>query len=333
MTLASSAVVATGGRGEVIGVDWGGTRFRAGLVRFDDQGFRVDSMLDRRWSPSGSWERDLEWAAQVLDELGRPDLPVGVALAAMLDSRSGRLWNAPNLHWDIPADGVDFGSEAQAKTGRPVALLNDLSAATLGEFHFGAGGRDGHLLSVFLGTGLGAGYVADGRLVEGARGVALELGHLTVRPQGRLCGCGRRGCLEAYVGGRHLLERLAEDAGPGGPVRSSEVWRLAGGRVESLHPGLVDRACDSGDAYACELWDEVAGLLGEGVASAVTLLDPGRVVFGGTVFAGCPNLVTRTIQQVRGRSNVAALVGLEFVSAVLGDLAGLIGAALVARRL
>ena len=181
--------------------------------------------------------------------------------------------------------------------------------------------------------GVRVGYVADGRLVEGARGVALELGHLTVRPQGRLCGCGRRGCLEAYVGGRHLLERLAEDAGPSGPVRSSEVWKLAGGRIDSLHPGLVDRACDSGDAYACELWDEVAGLLGEGVASAVTLLDPGRVVFGGTVLAGCPNLVKRTIEEVRSRSNIAALVDLEFVSALLGDFAGLVGAASVARRL
>ncbi len=313
---------------EVIGVDWGGTRIRAGLVRFSKGNHEILSLVDRRWDRSGYEDRDLHFLAALLEESFPSDLPVGLALAAMLDSRSGRLWNAPNLGWDIPAEGQDFGALAHRILRRPVAVLNDVSAATFAEFHLGVGGRLGHLLGVFLGTGLGAGFVADGRLLEGARGVALELGHLMVQPGGRLCGCGRRGCLEAYVGGRHLLERLHRDAEPGGALRESLVWSLAGGRLEALHPGLVDQACGHGDDYACRFWDEVSDYLGTALAHVVTLLDPGMVVLGGSVFLGCPNLVARSIEAAKKRANAPALVDLEFVVSRLGDHAGMLGAAL-----
>ena len=324
MTSADSAL-GMGGSRDVIGVDWGGTRFRAGLVRLNGRKQELVSLVDRPWAPSGRPEDDLMFAASVLAETMPPAIPVGLALAAMLDSRSGRVWNAPNLGWSIPTEGIDFRDAARSILGRPVVVLNDLSAATLGEFHLGVGGRDGHLLCVFLGTGLGAGFVADGRLVEGARGVALELGHLTVRPGGRLCGCGRRGCVEAYVGGRHLLERLREDAD--GPLRRSAVWHLADERMEALHPGLVDEACGRGDLYACALWDEVSDLLGSVLAHAVTLLDPGKVALGGTVLTGCPNLAAKTIAVAQERANRSSLVGLEFVRSRLGDQAGMFGAA------
>jgi glucokinase len=214
--------------------------------------------------------------------------------------------------------------------GLPVRVANDLSAAAVGEHAFGAARGAADALVVFVGSGVGAGLILGGRLYEGAYGVAAELGHVKVRPpkslqKERICGCGEWSCLEAYAGGVHVGARVREDANAG---LADRVKALAGD-VARISAGTVEAAYAEGDLYARELWGELGELLGVAIANAATLLNPARVVLGGGVLLGCPNLARIVRAQVMDKTARAARAGVEVVAAELGDDAGLIGAALL----
>src|SRR5262249_19191826 len=131
---------------------------------------------------------------------GAERAPIGIGVAAMLKGDTGIVEKAPNLGWH----DVDFrGLIAARLPGRPIRLANDVGAITFGEYSFGAGRGTEHLLCIYAGTGIGGGLIAGGRLITGATGIASEIGHSKViyAPDARLCGCGQRGCIEAYAGG------------------------------------------------------------------------------------------------------------------------------------
>ncbi|MCD6497939.1 MAG: ROK family protein [Deltaproteobacteria bacterium] len=317
---------------DVVGIDWGGTNFRAALVRLEEN--RAPEILGRfeeRRPSSGSYEEDLSWAGRQLDQLAPSVRHVGVGLAAMVRRRDGLMRKAPNMGWDVPPQGIRFGSLSGTIWKRDVVVVNDMSAIAWGEYRLGAARDTDDMLCVFWGTGLGGAVIADGRLLDGAGGVAVEIGHLKVRPGGRLCGCGARGCVEAYVGGRQLLDRLRQDLSPEGPVGGSLVLQLAGGVVAAVHPGHVDEAARRGDPYALGFWDEVAEFAALAISHAVTLFDPGVVVAGGTVWMGCPDLRKRVEARVSALANAPAAQGIQFRMAQLGDDAGVLGAALLCR--
>src|SRR5262245_21521026 len=198
---------------------------------------------------------------------GARDCPVGIGIAAMLRGATGIVDNAPNLGWR----DVDFGGLLHERIpGHLVRLVNDVGAITFGEYCLGSGRGTDNLLCIYAGTGIGGGVISAGRLVTGATGIASEIGHTKVTrgPAARLCGCGQRGCIEAYAGGRKLAERAREELSAG--ARSIAV-ELAGGDPQKVHPGHLDQAVTLGDAYATALWDEIAPLFGMVVANAVTL--------------------------------------------------------------
>jgi glucokinase len=203
--------------------------------------------------------------------------------------------------------------------------------AAWGERCFGAARGLSDVLLVFVGTGVGSGLILGGRLHEGARGVAGELGHVQARPPGpgyrpRRCGCGATGCLEAYAGGANIAARVREELAAG--ARSS-ILELAGGDPSRAGPVEVEMAFTKGDQYAVALWEEVADLLGTAVASAVTLLNPERVVLGGGVLLGSPCLERLVRARVAALASRSALAGLSIERTRLGDDAGVIGAALL----
>jgi glucokinase len=238
---------------------------------------------------------------------------------------TGIVVNAPNLGWR----NVAFGGMLAGALGLPVRVTNDLSAAAVGEHAFGAARGAADALVAFVGSGVGAGLILGGKLYEGAYGVAAELGHVKVLVRSgqkeRLCGCGEWGCLEAYAGGMNLAARVREDAGAG---LADRVKALAGDEAR-IAAGTVEAAYAEGDLYARELWGELGELLGVAIANAATLLNPARVVLGGGVLLGCPNLARIVRAQVMDKTARAARAGVELVAAELGDDAGLIGAALL----
>lgn len=330
-----------------VGVDLGGTNLRVALVETNAApplpspatGAAVASPVcapaRQREQRTPLSDTDPVWIADAIAAgvrratEGIPDgdrLPVGVGIAGMLAGKTGVVANAPNLGWR----GVDFRALLRARLpGRRVELYNDVNAIAYGEYAYGAGRGAHDVLAVFVGTGIGAGFVCADRLVEGASNMAGEIGHVkvVVGPGARRCGCGAFGCVEAYVGGLNLQSRAREDLA--GRATSRAV-ALAGGDVRLVHPGHLDQAAREGDAYANALWDEVAPLLGLVLANAVTLLNSGRLVLGGGVLRGAPELKRRVLahyeRTVNGPSGEACVV----VDAALGDDAGILGAAALA---
>ncbi|MGB8931763.1 MAG: ROK family protein, partial [Anaeromyxobacteraceae bacterium] len=231
-----------------------------------------------------------------------------------------------NLGWR----NVSIGGLLSGALGQAVRVANDLSAAAAGEHAWGAARGASDALVVFVGSGVGAGLILGGRLHEGAYGVAGELGHVKVRPprpgqQERRCGCGEWGCLEAYAGGVNVAARVREDVNAG----IADRVRAIAGTDANVSASAVEAAYAEGDLYARELWGELGELLGRAIANATTLLNPARVVLGGGVLRGCPNLARIVRAQVMEKTASAARAGVEVVPAELGDDAGLLGAALL----
>lgn len=288
-----------------LGVDIGGTNARAAVVERATGELLAtvkEPLVDR--SPTGV----VSVVRALVEKVGAGHTveKVGVGVAGML--RGDVVVNAPNLHWR----DVDFGGPLAKALGRPVRLVNDLSAAAWGEFRGGAARGVEDTFTVFVGTGVGSAIISGGRLVQGATGVAAEFGHVKLLPEGgRLCGCGEYGCLEAYMGGAKLTEWMAE-AGVAGT------------------PSDLERQAQEGVTIAKSIYDFAVGHLALSIANQVTVLNPAIVVLGGGVLSRCPGMVKRITDVVMARASAASRSSLQLRMAELGDDSGLVGAALLA---
>jgi glucokinase len=315
--------------GLALGIDLGGTNARAALV---DRSSGAVVAAHKLAHADRSPEAVVATVARAVREVARAAGvepaslgAAGIGVAGQCLGATGTVLNAPNLGWrDVP-----LGQPLRAALGLEVRVINDLSAAAWGERRFGAARGVDDAVLVFVGSGIGAGLVLGGRLHQGGRGLAGELGHVKVAPRGavpRRCGCGEWGCLEAYAGGMNLAARLREEVAEG---RAGAVLAAAGGDPARLSASSVEAAYAGGDPWARELWAEVGELLGTACANVVTLLNPLRLVLGGGVLLGCPNLERIVRAHLADRVLRAARRDFETRSALLGDDAGVVGAALL----
>jgi len=249
----------------------------------------------------------------------------GIGVAGQCAGHSGLVVNAPNLGWRM----VPLAERLGRALGLRVRVLNDLSAAAIGEHRFGAARGVEDAVLFFVGSGVGAGLLVGGQLAEGGSGFAGEAGHVKVRPRPgaveRRCGCGQLCCLEAYTGG-HALSAQAREALAAG--RMPGLAALLGGDSSRATPSRIEEAVAAGDADAALLWEETGELLGDAAANLVTVLNPARLVLGGGVLLGCPLLRARVEARLRERVSASAGQALAVVRTSLGDDAGVMGAAL-----
>ncbi len=255
-----------------------------------------------------------------------PPSGVGVGIAGQVDIRRGVVRYGPNLWWnDEPLERMI----SEATNHLPTILRNDVAMATAGEWKHGAGRGSGNLVCLFVGTGIGGGAIVNGQLLEGATGCGGHFGHVSVQIDGPACTCGRKGCVEAYAGGwavaRRAQEALSKDFGESEMLRS-----LSRGKVTSIDSRLVGEAAHRGDRFALRVRDEMAEALSSAVASVINSLNPERVVLGGTVLVGFPQLYDMVVEGSLRSCLRPALNGLSIVPASLGDLAGAVGAATMA---
>lgn len=308
-----------------IGMDLGGTNARAAVV--DERGRVVSShrqQLEKNDPESAADALAFCVEQAIARSMLHPSACVGygAGLAGQLEAGTHRVLVAPSLGWR----DVDFAALLAIRLQAPVRITNDLSAAALGETRAGAARGYANAVLVFVGSGIGAGLVLGGRLYEGATGVAGELGHVKVKPGGRKCGCGEAGCLEAYAGG-HNLGRRAGDALRAGRESSLEV-------PEGLNPTAKMLALEAakGDSLSVELLEEAGRLVGLAAANVMTLLNPDVLVLGGGVLLGAPLVRQGVETTVRAETSRTALSRLVIADTVLGDDAGVIGAAYLARE-
>lgn len=312
----------------VIGIDLGGTNIKGGVCDADGR-LRVRHSIDTQGERGV--EHVLERMAGLVDELlvragmARQTIGgIGVGAPGPMSHARGIVHAAPNIPGFVD---VPLRDRLAARTGLPVVLENDANAAAYGEFAAGAGRGVRTLVMLTLGTGIGGGVVLDGRLWRGAFDNAGEIGHMIVVPDGRLCPCGQRGCLERYASAAAVAQRLSEAVRDG----AASVLRervLAG---EAIDARDVLSAMTAGDTLAARLWDEMCAHLAGAVVNLQHLLNPELIVFAGGLINAGPRLLQPIQTHFERRSWRIAPDAPRLALATLGTDAGVIGAALLAR--
>jgi glucokinase len=308
-----------------LGLDLGGT-FVKGLV-IDEHGRELanGSAATPRTGPA-----DVIVAMRDLGQrlvAGRRLRGVGVAVPGVIDLKRGEVKFLPNVpgEWE----GRPAARELGDALGAPAFLLNDVRAATYGEWHFGAGRGCEHFVMVAVGTGIGGGIVADGKLVMGIDGLAGEVGHMALELHGPPCACGGWGCAEALVSGKALSGDGRQLAAAGG---APGLLQAAGGDPEKITPALIARAAEAGDPGAKRLMDEAGYRLGILIGNVVILLNPARVIVGGGIAQAGALLFDGIRQTLVDRVGwFLRHTSVEIVPAELGEEAGALGAAAWAR--
>ncbi|MCZ7415879.1 MULTISPECIES: ROK family glucokinase [unclassified Streptomyces] len=315
-----------------VGIDIGGTKVMAGVV--DAEGTIVEKVRtetpDKSKSPKVVEDVITEL---VLDLSDRHDVhAVGIGAAGWVDADRSRVLFAPHLAWrDEP-----LREALQARLAVPVMVDNDANTAAWGEWRFGAGRGEDHLVMITLGTGIGGAILEDGRVKRGKYGVAGEFGHMQVVPSGHRCPCGNRGCWEQYSSGNALVREARELAAADSPVAQTILDRVDGRTADITGPLVTDLARE-GDPMCVELFQDIGRWLGIGLANLAAALDPSCFVVGGGVSAAGDLLIDPAREAFhrhltgRGYRPEARIARAE-----LGPEAGLVGAAdlarLVARR-
>ncbi len=298
-----------------LGIDIGATKVALAL---GDAAGEVLAQSRYPFDRSGDQARDLETLAAAVEALLleqglAPAVleAVGVAAPGPLDLESGRVIAAPNL----PGWGeISVRGWLASRFGVPVALENDANAAALAEWRHGAGRGVERMVYLTMSTGVGGGLVLDGKLYRGLYSSAGEVGHMPIEWDGLLCACGRRGCLEAYIGGAALGARLRRETPEG-----SAVLALAGGR-DAIRPEHWLQAARKGDGYAQRELDRYNDYLARGIVQLVFILAPDRVVLGTIPMAAGEALCFAPVRSLV-RERIWPFFGerFEIVPAALGE--------------
>lgn len=312
-----------------IGIDLGGTNTKAGVV---DENGRVISRVRMSTNAHLSADEIILGIAKAADRARRAaKLPwseisaVGLGAPGVFEGPEGLMRLSPNIH---VLDGVPVGqrvAEALAVPGVPVVIENDANAAAFAEAWIGAGRkqRTKSLVLLTLGTGVGGGIILGGKIWQGAWGTAGELGHMNLFPDGALCGCGNRGCLEAYCSVTGLVRRYHEAvaAGDGSPWIDAHVRRRAvNGEDISLGAAAGDKLCK-------RLIDETGRWLGIGVMNILHMLNVEMIIFSGGMTAAGGLLLRPIRREAKIRTMPLPMRGVRILFSDLGNDSGLIGAA------
>lgn len=309
-----------------IGIDLGGTYVKFCLLDGDRQ---PGELLELRTPDEGDdlIHQMVQGSRELMDRSGVSDaevLAVGIGSPGPLDFETGcviSLSNLPGL------DGLPIRDRVSEGLGLPAVLENDANTAAYGEYICGHAGGTGDMVMLTLGTGVGSGIIIDGKILHGAHGLGGEIGHMIVEPDGELCGCGQRGCLERYCSATYIAERAMrriEAENSAGPLGG--VFRQKG----TIDAKDIQEAAAAGDELASDVWDRAAYYLAIGCASICRIFDPDRIVLGGGMSRAGDQLMRPLLAHFRKLHWSLTDVRTEIELARLGNDAGAIGAAGVA---
>ncbi len=312
----------------LLGIDIGGTKLAGALA--DSEGRLLHKMRHPTEAHQGSQhvlDGIICLAQEVLTQanIASSDVScIGVSCPGPVDCETGIMYSPPNL----PGWGeVPLAEILQREFGIPARFENDANAAALAEHKFGAGVGYKNMVYLTMSTGIGGGIIIDGRIYRGAHGSAGEVGHQTLMPDGPLCGCGKRGCLEALCSGT-ALSRIIQGEVERHP--ESLMLKLADGQAEKLAPPVLVAAAKAGDETALEIWETAGYHLGWGLANLANILDP-EIFILGTIAIKAGELLLKPTRQALNKFIFNRHIPLpDLVPARLGDEIGEYGAIAVA---
>lgn len=301
-----------------IGVDLGGTNIKGGVVNLQGQVLRRMSLETLSQEGPG---RVLDQIAHLVQELkGREKIRgVGMGCPGLVEPTLGIVRDPPNLKgWKE----VNVKGNLEDRLRLKVEVANDVNAAALGELHFGAGRGMNDFICITLGTGVGGGLILDGKLFTGRRGAAGEIGHMPVDIFGPRCRCGNSGCLERYVGAEYIVARAQEK------LRDNPRSLLSSlGKDVKLTPKLIAEAAQRGDGLAKEVFRETGEIVGALLSGVVNLLNLELIIVGGGVARAGELIFGPMRKALEERTMNGEIQRVRIVTTLLGEDAGLIGAA------
>lgn len=313
-----------------LGVDLGGTKILASLVR--ESGMVLGR--ERRTTPRDCKTKSVldaitDAAAGVLERQGmaaKALAGVGIVVAGVVDPDAGLVVHTPNMS----LSGLKMAAPLEKHFGVPVALGNDTNCATLGEAWLGSARGAASAIGVYVGTGIGGGYVCDGELWRGSREAALEVGHIVAEIDGPVCGCGNKGCLEALAS-RTAMERQVRQAVENGT--ETALTDILDGDLTMVRSGAIRKAIDAGDKLMTEVLRRASRVIGHGLLTLRHVLDPEVIVIGGGVVEACGDFMYPIVREVLDGDGLSgAREGGDVLISSLGDDAGILGAVALARQ-
>lgn len=317
-------------KGFYIGVDVGGTKISAGLVRPDGKiiGWEKSS-TPRKQGAAEVMKVIIRAVRDVMRDAGLKPKKlrgIGVGLPGVVDPAGESLLAAPN----IPLAGHPVAKILRKRFDTKVSLGNDVNLGVLGESWLGAAEGLHDVVGIFPGTGVGGGVVCAGRLLMGAHGAAAELGHLVLDPDGPLCGCGNRGCLEAYAS-RTAIERDIRAGVREG--RRTEIAALNGGRLDIIKSKVLARALKRHDPLVTAVIRAASERLGQACVSLRHAFDPEAIIFGGGLIEACGEHILPIVSKRLSKDPLFKKVGAcRVMRSRLGDDAVVLGAVALVRR-
>ena len=315
----------------VVGVDMGGTKILAAVI--NTKGEIVQQAKTATKPKKGAdavIKRIARCTREAIDgaELKPSQIrAIGIGSPGPLDPETGVIIFAPNLGWS----NVPLKAELEANLSIPTFVDNDVNVGTLGESAFGAGQGVKNLVGIFVGTGIGGGIILDGKLYHGVNKTAGEVGHMIVEANGPRCGCGNFGCLEAVASRTAITRDLQKAIQKKG--QKSKLTKLNGGKLDQIRSQAIAKAVKRGDKPTIKVMQRAGKYLGISVASIVHFLNPEMVVLGGGVIEAMGDSLLAPIRQAAAKYALPTTMdGVQIVEATLGDNAGVIGAAALARQ-
>jgi len=312
----------------LIGVDLGGTNMRVGVVTSEGR------MVHRLMLPTRVTlglhmvvERIINAIQEVINQTiaqGKQIKGIGIGSPGTIDIQSGIIISSPNFpKWKQ----VPLKHMIEERLSIPTFMDNDANAFAFGEKWVGAGKEVQSLVCLTLGTGVGGGIILNGRIWHGADGMAAEIGHMTILPDGLKCNCGNYGCLESYASASSIVRRVCNAIQSG---KLTMVLDYAKGNLEKITSDLVYQAALKGDELAIHIMNETATFLGIGIANLINLLNPEMIVVGGGLTNAWDIIYPVTLKEVHKRALSEVVKRVKIVRASLGDNSGIIGAAGIA---
>ena len=305
-----------------LGIDLGATTVKTGCVSSEGKILsEVKVPTEAQLGPQVVVKQIMKTVDGMFNQYGKSAIQaIGIGSPGIVSN--GVVKAPPNIsEWDE----VDLQGQITKLSGMKVVVENDANAAALAESKFGAGIGKKNFLFVIWGTGVGGGIILDGKIYQGPKGGAGEIGHTTIDYKGEPCNCGNIGCIEAYIGQRYLSQRTRELLKHSGV--SSKILTLVGGDFDKIEPKVISFAAEQGDGIAREILTEAGTLLGYALASIVNVLDLETVIIGGGISAAPQFVFDAVTAALQERVLKPHRPHIEVLRATLGNAAGIIGAA------
>jgi glucokinase len=311
----------------LLAFDFGGTKHAAAIVAPGERQWREQERVLA--PPRADAQVDLEIMRSLGRNLlrGRTPAAIGVSFGGPVDAPSGTV----RLSHHVPGwENIRLRALLEDEFGAPVGVDNDANVAALGEYRFGAGRGYSNLFYITVSTGVGGGWILNGRLWHGTEGMAGEIGHTVVDPTGPRCLCGKRGCVERLASGPYIAAQVRSQL-LRQPQRGQLLRTLVNGNLEAITGQLVSQAAQAGDSLAREAIAKAGWALGVGIGNVANLINPQLFVLGGGVTKSGPHF-WQTLRQTAQKTALPE-VHFQVVPATLGDEAPLWGAVALAEDL